>query len=68
VAARSKFFDLHAALKSPVEQRELEQIGHANKIQRWLKALGVDERQRQRQEYSKPLFDALQALGHRPAR
>ena len=59
MAARSKFFDLHAAIKSPVEQRELEQIGQANKIE--LKALGVDERQRQRQEYSKPLFDALHA-------
>ena len=61
MAARCKFFDLQAALKSAVEQRELEQIGQAYKIERWLKALGVDERQRQRQEYSKPLFDALHA-------
>jgi transposase len=48
-------------LRAPVVQRELEQIGQVYKIERWLKALGVDARQRPRQEYSKPLFDALHA-------
>lgn len=59
--ARRKFFDLHAAHKSPVAQRALEQIAQVYEIERELKALGADERQRQRQERSKPLLDALHA-------
>jgi transposase len=59
--ARRKFFDLHVAHKSPVAQRALEQIAQVYEIERELKNCSVDERQRARQERSKPLLDALHA-------
>ncbi|MER1021606.1 IS66 family transposase [Pseudomonas aeruginosa] len=59
--ARRKFFDLHTAHKSPVAQRALEQIAHVYEIERELKASSAEERQRLRQERSKPLLDALHA-------
>jgi transposase/FtsZ-binding cell division protein ZapB len=59
--ARRKFFDLHTVHKSPVAQRALEQIAQVYEIERGLKACSADERQRARQERSKPLLDALHA-------
>lgn len=59
--ARRKFFDLHSAHKSPVAQRALEHIAQVYEIERELKACSADERQRERQERSKPLLDALHA-------
>ncbi|WP_243415804.1 IS66 family transposase [Acidovorax sp. 99] len=59
--ARRKFFDLHTAHKSPVAQRALEHIAQVYEIERELKACSADERQRGRQERSKPLLDALHA-------
>jgi transposase/FtsZ-binding cell division protein ZapB len=59
--ARRKFFDLHTAHKSPVAQRALEQSAHVYEIERELKASSAEERQRLRQERSKPLLDALHA-------
>lgn len=59
--ARRKFFDLHTAHKSLVAQRALEQIAHVYEIERELKTCSAEERQRLRQERSKPLLDALHA-------
>lgn len=59
--ARRKFFDLHTATKSPVAQRALEHIAQVYEIERELKACSADERQRARQEHSKPLLDTLHA-------
>ena len=57
--ARRKFFDLHVANKSQVAQSALHQINAVYEIERELKELTPDERQRVRQVRSKPLLDAL---------
>jgi len=57
--ARRKFFDLHASNKSQIAQSALEQIARIYDIEREIKELPPDERQRIRQERSKPLLDAL---------
>ena len=57
--ARRKFFDLHASSKSTVAESALDQIGAVYEIERELQGLGHDERQRARQERSRPLLDAL---------
>jgi transposase len=57
--ARRKFFDLHASNKSQIAQSALEQIARIYDIEREIKELQPGERQRIRQERSKPLLDAL---------
>lgn len=57
--ARRKFFDLHVANKSQVAQSALHQINAVYEIERELKELSPDERQRVRQVRAKPLLDAL---------
>ncbi|MES2952480.1 MAG: IS66 family transposase [Pseudomonadota bacterium] len=57
--ARRKFFDLHASNKSQIAQSALEQIGRIYDIEREVKELTPDERQRIRQEKTKPLLDTL---------
>lgn len=57
--ARRKFFDLHASNKSQVAERALQQIAKVYEIERELKDLAPDERQRIRQVRSKPVLDAL---------
>ncbi len=57
--ARRKFFDLHAANKSQVAESALQQIGAIYEIERELKDMAPDERQRIRQGRSKPVLDAL---------
>ena len=57
--ARRKFFDLHVSNKSQIAQSALQQISRIYDIEREIKELTPDERQRIRQERSKPLLDAL---------
>jgi len=57
--ARRKFFDLHASNKSQISQSPLEQIGRIYDIEREIKELPPDARQRIRQDKSKPPLDAL---------
>jgi transposase len=57
--ARRKFFDLHAASKSQVAASALQQIGALYEIERELRDLAPDERQRMRQVRSEPVLDAL---------
>lgn len=57
--ARRKFFDLHVANKSQVAESALQQIGTIYEIERELKSLDPDERQRIRQLRSAPAMDAL---------
>jgi transposase len=57
--ARRKFFDLHAANKSQVAESALQQIGTIYEIERELKNLDSDERQRIRLLRSAPVMDAL---------
>ena len=57
--ARRKFFDLHVSNKSQIAHSALEQIARIYDVERQLKELNSDERQRIRQQRSKPLLDAL---------
>jgi transposase len=57
--ARRKFFDLHAGNKSQIAHSALEQIGRIYDIEREVKELTANERQRIRQEKTKPMLDAL---------
>ena len=57
--ARRKFFELHASNKSQIAHSALEQIGRIYDIEREIKELPADARQRIRQDQSKPLLDAL---------
>ena len=57
--ARRKFFDLHVANKSQVAESALQQIAAIYEIERELKNLNPDERQRLRQLRSAPVMDAL---------
>lgn len=64
--AQRKFFDLHAAHKSPVAQRALEQIAQVYEIEREFKACSADERQRVRLERSRPNRCAARVLAADP--
>jgi transposase len=55
--ARRKFFDLHASSKSQIAGA-LQQIGPVYEIEREVKELSADQRQRIRQAQVKPLLDA----------
>jgi hypothetical protein len=57
--ARRIFFDLHASNNSQIAQSALEQFGGIYDIEREIKELPSEARQRTRQERSKPLLDAL---------
>ena len=57
--ARRKFFDLHASNKSQVAESALQQIAGIYEIEREVKDLAANERQRIRQARSQPLLDAL---------
>lgn len=57
--SRRKFFDLHVANKSQVAESALQQIATIYEIERELKHLDPDERQRIRQLRSAPIMDAL---------
>ena len=57
--ARRKFFDLHASNKSQIAHSALAQIARIYDIEREIKELPADERQRIRQQRSKPLLEAL---------
>jgi len=57
--ARRKFFELHVANTSEVAESALQQIGAIYEIERELKNLDSDERQRIRQLRSAPVMDSL---------
>ena len=57
--ARRKFFELHAANKSEVAELALQQISAIYDIEREIRELAPDERQRIRQSRSRPVVDGL---------
>ena len=59
--ARRKFFDLHAANKSQIAGFALEQFSKVYDIEREVKDLNADQRQKIRQQHSKPVLNALHA-------
>jgi transposase len=57
---RRKFFDLHEAHASPITTEALERIGALYVIEREIRGRPPDERQRERQNRSRPLLASLQ--------
>jgi len=57
--ARRKFFDLHAANKSPLAAQALDFIGQLYDIERKSKDHPPDKRQQLREERARPIADAL---------
>lgn len=58
---RRKFFDVHASNGSPVAKEALERIGALYGIEAEARGRPPDERQRLREQRSKPLLNALHA-------
>ena len=58
---RRKFFDVDAATSSPVAKAALERISELYKVEKTIVGLPPDVRQRERQERSKPIAEALAA-------
>lgn len=57
--ARRKFFDLHAANRSPVAAQALERIGQLYGIERAAKHLDSEARRQLRQDQAQPILDEL---------
>ena len=57
--SRRKFFDLHVSNKSEIAGQALTYIGQLYEIEREVKSLSAEERQKIRQTRSKPLTDAM---------
>ena len=57
--ARRKFYDLHVANQSQLAEQALRHIGQLYDIEREVRDLLPDERQRIRQEKARPIADAL---------
>jgi transposase len=58
---RRKFFDVHAAIGSPIAKEALDRIGQLYGIEETIKGLPPDHRRRERQQQSKPIAEALAA-------
>ncbi|MGH7106120.1 MAG: IS66 family transposase [Acetobacteraceae bacterium] len=59
--ARRHFFDLYAALKSPIAQEALERIGVLYQIEDHTRGCSAEDRRAARQKYAVPQLNALQA-------
>ncbi|XAH21487.1 IS66 family transposase [Xylophilus sp. GW821-FHT01B05] len=57
--ARRKFFELHAAGKSQIAELALAQFARVYEIERQAQSLAAPERLQVRQQYSRPILDAL---------
>ncbi len=58
--ARRKFYDVHVATKSPIAHEALQRIGALYAIESAISGRSADDRQRERQQRSRPLVEALQ--------
>jgi transposase len=58
---RRKFFDVHAAIGSPVAKEALDRIGQLYGVEETIKGLPPDHRRRERQQRSQPIATALVA-------
>ncbi|SHI12234.1 IS66 family transposase [Pollutimonas bauzanensis] len=59
--ARRKFFDLHAKHQSQLAGKALQYFGMLYDIERYIKSLSSQDRRQFRQDYAKPITDALHA-------
>jgi transposase len=58
---RRKFFDVHAAIGSPIAKEALDRIGQLYGVDETIKGFVPDHRRRERQQRSKPIAAALAA-------
>ena len=58
---RRKFFDVHAAIASPIAKEALDRIGQLYRVEEAISGLPPDHRRRERQQHSKPIAAALLA-------
>ena len=59
--ARRKFFDIYAALKSPIARDAIERIGVLYQIETHIRGQSPEARLAARQQYAVPLLNTLQA-------
>jgi len=59
--ARRHYFDLYAALKSPLAKEALERIGALYQIEDYIRGCSPEVRRASRQQYAVPLLNALHA-------
>lgn len=59
--ARRRFFDIYAALKSPIAKEALERIGALYQVETHIRGCSPEDRRAARQKYAVPLLDALHA-------
>jgi hypothetical protein len=62
---RRKFFDVHAAIGSPIAKEALDRIGQLYAVEKIINGLPPERRRQLRQLQSKPIAEAL-AAGHAP--
>ncbi|HEX5325542.1 MAG TPA: IS66 family transposase [Acetobacteraceae bacterium] len=58
---RRKFFDVHAAIGSPIAKEALDRIAQLYRVEETINGLPPDHRRRERQQRSKPVAVALAA-------
>jgi transposase len=58
---RRKFFDVHAAIGSPIAKEALDRIGQLYGVEETITGMPPDHRRRERQQRSKPIAEALAA-------
>jgi transposase len=58
---RRKFFDVHAAIGSPIAKEALDRISQLYRVEEAVSGLPPDDRRRERQRHSKPTAAALAA-------
>ena len=58
---RRKFFDVHAAIGSPIAKEALDRIGQLYRVEETITGFPPDHRRRERQQRSKPIAEALAA-------
>jgi transposase len=56
---RRKFFDVHAAIGSPIAKEALDRIGQLYRVEETIKSFPPDHRQRERQQRSRPIAETL---------
>jgi len=58
---RRKFFDVHAAIASPIAKEALDRIGQLYRVEETINGSAPDHRRRERQKRSKPIAEAMAA-------
>jgi len=58
---RRKFFDVHAAIGSPIAKEALDRIGQLYGVEETIKGMAPHQRRQERRQRSKPIAEALAA-------